>query len=418
MSVPDERDPKAPVSEQVPLPRIFAGSGKNHFLNLFIVVAKHKLVILWVTVSAAVLSAFVSLLLPTFYTANARILPPQQNQSMAAAMLGQLGPLIGAAAGKDLGMRNPNDLYIGMLHSRRVEDALIDRFSLMNVYKEKLREDTRRRLESLTLIVGGKDNIISVSVDDRSAGRAADLANAYIDELQKLTSSLAVTDAARQRLFFEREMETASDELAKSEQELKRTQESTGIIQLDSQSKVMLESLANLRAQVVAKEVQLQAMRSFATPENPDLMRVEQELAALRTQVARFERGQGTRSSSDVALEKIPGSALEYVRRLREVKYRESLLELLTKQYEIAHIDESKDASIVQVLDKAIPPEHKSSPHRVSIVLLVTLLALLLAIIWACLSEAMHYAKEDPEYAVRLHLLKVYLSSSREPRNS
>ncbi len=407
MPLPDQK-------EQVPM-QIYAASGKSHFLNAFIILAKHRTAILGVTAGTALLVAIVSLLLPVFYTANAKILPPQQNQSIATAMLGQLGPLIGATAGKDLGLRNPNDLYVGMLRSRSLEDSLIDRFALLSVYKEKKRDDARRRLEGLTEIVSGKDSLISISVEDRSPARAAEMANAYVEELQKLTNSLAVTDAAKQRLFFERELKTAGDELATAELALKRTQESTGIIQLDSQSKVMLESYANMRAQLSAKEVQVQAMQTFATPENPDLMRAQQELAALRTQVARFEGGKSGGPSSDIALAKVPSSGLEYIRRFRDVKYRETLMELLTKQYEVARIDEAKDASLIQVLDKAIPPETKSWPHRGIMVILFTLLAFLLAILWSYFSESLQHAKEDPEYALRIHMLKTYLGRGHQP---
>jgi len=312
---------------QDPQDSVYEPEGK-HFIEPLIVMAKHKVLILGTTVGAALLSIVIALLLPQYFTAEAKLLPPQQSQSMASAMmsqLGQLAPLLQAAGGKDLGIRNHNDMYVAMLKSRTVADALIDRFSLMNVYHKKLREEARRRLEDLTQVAAGKDGIISVSVDDRSPGRAAEMANAYIDELEILTRTLAITDAGKRRIFFEREVKAANDELATAESQLKQTEESTGIIQLDSQAKVMLQAYADLRAQVAMKQVELQSMRSFATAENPDLIRVQPALAALQTQLSRFERGQGTRSPTDLALEKVPGAGLEYIRKLREVKYRETL---------------------------------------------------------------------------------------------
>jgi uncharacterized protein involved in exopolysaccharide biosynthesis len=410
MSLHETKEPITPIPEESQAQHMFPGAEKRHFVDLLIILAKRKSLILRCTLAAAVLSLVISFLLPKYYSATAKILPPQQSQSMATAMLGQLGPLLGATAGKDLGLRNPNDLYVAMLRSRTVEDNLVDHFSLMSVYRDKLRVDALRDLESLTEIIAGKDGVISVSVDDRDPRRAAAIANAYIDELTKLTKTLAVTDAGKRRLFFEQEVRTANDELAAAEQELKHTEETTGIIQLDNQSKVMLQSYADLRAQVAAREVQVQSMRSYATPENPDLVRAEHELSALRSQVARFEGGEGGHSSTNIALSKVPSAGLEYVRRLREVKYREALLELLTKQYEIARIDESKDASIIQVLDHAVTPERKSRPHRSIIVLLVTLLALLFAIVWAFIAEAIESSKGDPEFNVRLQLLKIHLS--------
>jgi len=398
---------------QDPQDSVYDQEGK-HFLEPLIVMAKHKVLILGTTVGAALLSIVIVLLLPQYFTAEAKLLPPQQSQSMASAMmsqLGQLAPLLQAAGGKDLGIRNPNDMYVAMLKSRTVADALIDRFSLMNVYHKKLREEARRRLEDLTQIAAGKDGIISVSVDDRSPARAAEMANAYIDELEKLTRTLAITDAGKRRIFFEREVKDANDELAAAESQLKQTEESTGIIQLDSQAKVMLQAYADLRAQVAMKQVELQSMRSFATAENPDLIRVQQELAALQTQLSRFERGQGTRSPTDLALEKVPGAGLEYVRKLREVKYRETLFELLAKQYEAARIDEARDASVIQVMDKAITPEKRSWPKRGLFVIAVTLFAFLVGILLAYLTESLKRTKEDPHFAAKWHLLKAYLWS-------
>ena len=387
---------------------------RKHFIEPLIVLAKHKMLIMGTVVGAALLSLVVVFLLPQYYTAEAKLLPPQQSQSMASAMMGQLSqlaPLLQAAGGKDLGIRNPNDMYVAMLKSRTVADALIDRFSLMSVYHKKLREEARRRLEDLTQVVAGKDSIISVSVDDRSPGRAAEMANAYIDELEKLTRTLAVTDAGKRRIFFEREVKAANDELATAESQLKQTEEKTGIIQLDSQAKVMLEAYADLRGQVAAKQVEIQAMRSFATPENPDLIRAQQELAALQTQLSRFERGQGNRSPTDLALERVPGAGLEYIRKFREVKYRETLFELLAKQYEAARIDEARDASVIQVMDKAVTPEKRSWPKRGLFVLVVTLVALLVGILLAYLTEGLKRTKEDPQFAAKWHLLKAYLWS-------
>ena len=402
------------VAGEIPLPDLYDGKDKRHFLESFIVLAKRKFFILGFVAGAAVLSAVVALVMSKYYTANAKLLPPQQSQSIASAMLGQLGPLIGAVAGKDLGVRAPNDPYVSMLHSRTLTDKLIDRFSLMSVYHKKLREDARQRLDSLTEIVVGKDGVISISVEDHDRNRAAEIANAYVGELEKLTKTLAVTDAAKRRVFFEQEVKATSDELATAEVALKQTMESTGILQLDSQTRVMLESLATLRAQVGAKEAQVQYMRSsFATPDNPDLILAEHELAALRTQLSRMERGQGGHSIADVPLEKVPSAGLEYIRKLREVKYRETLFELLAKQYEAARIDEGRDAAIVQFLDKAEPPEENSWPRPLLIILCATVLGLLIAIIWVYVQETMERAKEDPQYMARLQLLKMYLSNSR-----
>ena len=416
MAPQEKKELELPGSEDTPLPQFFEPSGKRHYLEPFIVLARRKRFILIFTVAVAVLTVAYTLTMPTYYMAKARMLPPQQGQSFATAMaeqLGGLGPLLGMVGGGNL-LKNPGDVYVAMLKSRTVGDNLVDRFSLMSLYKKQLREDARGQLAGLSEIAANKDGTISISVEDRDPKRAAEIANAYVDELEKLTKGLAVTDAAKRRIFFEREAKVANDELASAEQALKQTQESTGIFALDAQSRAMLEAYAELRAQVSAKEVEVRAMEAYATPENPDLVRAKNQLAALRSELAHYEQGAGGRPVEDTGVEKLPSKALLYARKLREVKYRELLLQLLLKQYEAARIDEAKDSALIQVMDPAIPPERKSRPHRGIICISLTMLAFLVACAWSLFREGIERAKEDPQYLARLQLLKFYLSRKRK----
>lgn len=417
MPQPETKDFDTQVTQDNPVVE-FDEVRESHFLERFIILAERKIFILKVVGIAAVVSVVVALLLPKTYEANTKLMPPQQSSSGAAAMLAQLGPLA-SVAGNQLGIRTPSDLYVTMLRSRTVSDDLIQRFSLMQVYRLKKIKDARKRLENSTEITASKtDGVISVTVTDRDPQRAADLANGYVEELEKLTQTLAVTEAGRRRLFFEREVQTTGEELAKAELALKQTQETTGMIQLDSQSKAMIEAMITLRAQAAAKEVQIQAMRSYETSDNPQLKVAQDELAALRTQLARFERGQSGGSILDLPLGKVPSAGLEFVRRLRDVKYRELLLEVLTKQYEIARIDEAKDAAVIQVLDKAVRPQDKSGPHRTLIVLMAMILAFVMVVIFVLVKESIERAKkEDPQQADRLRRLKFSLFRLHRSRN-
>src|SRR6266513_1808426 len=172
-------------------------------LDLLIVLAKHKVIVLGVPFITAIVAAIVSLLLPNIYTGTTRILPPQQSASAASALLSQLGGAVGGlagVAGGALGIRSPNDLYVGMLKSRTVAGNLIGRFDLNKVYDQKLESSTRNTLQSNTTIAAGRDGIITIDVDDKDPKRAADLANAYVDELVKLTKNLAGTEASQRRL--------------------------------------------------------------------------------------------------------------------------------------------------------------------------------------------------------------------------
>ena len=392
-------------------------NGDAHFLDLLIVLAKRKWMIVSLTFLCAVVSLAYSLLLPKTYTANTKILPPQQTQSVTGAMLGQMGSSLGSLAGlagKDLGIRNPNDLYVAMLQSRTLSDALIQKFNLMNVYKVKRMMDARKRLEDVTDIDSGKNGVISISVQDRDPKRAADIANAYVNELYRLNQTLAVTEAAQRRLFFEQQLRSASDDLARAEQDMRKTQETTGLIQLDEQAKALISSVSIARGQIAAKEVQIQAMKTFATPQNPELIRAEDELQALKAHLGALQRDvRGPVGELQLPTGKIPSAGLEYVRRLRDVKYFETIFELLAKQLEIAKIDEAKSAAIIQVLDPAVPPEWKSKPKRAVIVIAGTIIGLFAAITAAFLGEAARYAKTQPHLLRRLNLLKRYLFGKR-----
>jgi tyrosine-protein kinase Etk/Wzc len=343
--------------------------------------------------------------MPNIYMATARILPPQQSHSTAAVLLGQLAGL--APTGSIPGLKNPSDLYVGLLKSRTVADRLIERFELKEYFEEDTLLETRLALARVTSISSGKDGIISINVEDELPTRAAALANAYIEELEVLNGSLALTEASQRRLFFEKQLNQAKDSLASSEIELKRTQEQTGLIKLDDQGRAIIEAVAALRAQVAAKEVQIGAMKSFATENNPDLARTQRELSGLQAQLRKMERDKLS-GDGDILVPtgRVPEAGLEYIRKFRDVKYNETLFELVAKQYELARLDEAKDTSLIQVVDKAVAPDKKSRPKRALICAIVTILAGFLAILWAYQREA--HAQGGADRLRRVALLKRY----------
>jgi uncharacterized protein involved in exopolysaccharide biosynthesis len=287
-----------------------------------------------------------------------------------------------------------------------VADSLISRFELGNVYDEDLLSDARKHLEKETAIVAGRDGIITIEVDDKDPKRAADLANAYVSELIKLTRVLAVTEASQRRLFFERQLIQAKDNLTAAEIAARQGLQKGGLAQVDAQGRSMIAVTARLRAEISAKEVQLGAMRTFAAEGNPELQRTQQELEALRRELARVE------GSSPIAAGKgdaTGNTGLDNLGRLRDVKYYEFLYELLAKQFELAKIDEAKDATIVQILDGAVVPDRKSKPRRSIIVLLAAIAALFVSFIWIMVHEAAARAKEDPVQGSRFKNLQRYL---------
>src|ERR1051326_7793536 len=208
-------------------------------LDLLLVVARRKWLILGMSALGAIAATAAALLLPPQFTGTAVIMPPAQQQSTASALLGQLGPIAGLA-GRDLGIKNPSDLYIGILTGRTIADDLIVRFDLRRLYRVDTMMDARKRLASLSSIAAGKDSLIKISVDDLDRKRAAALANAYVDELYKQTNRLALTESAQRRLFFERQLAAERNALATAEAALKATQERTGVLHVSAQVEAVI----------------------------------------------------------------------------------------------------------------------------------------------------------------------------------
>jgi uncharacterized protein involved in exopolysaccharide biosynthesis len=389
-------------------------------LDVTVLLVAHKRFIIRFVLGAAVLAIIIALLLPVRYEAKVVLLPPQQNSSMASALLGQIGSLgglgpLGALAG-GLGVKTPADMYVSLLTSRTVEDAMIRRFGLMAEYRNKRISDTRKEFERRTTAVAGtKDGLIRVSVEDGDPKRAAELANGYIDEFRKLSASLAITEAARRRLFFEHELQQAKDDLGVSEEAMRKTQQSTGVLQIDSQARALIESAAVLRAQVVAKEVQIESMRSFATEDNPNLILARQQLAALQSQLEQIA-GSTHDTGSDIVLSKgrVTEAGMDYLRRLRDLKYHETVFELLAKELEIAKLDEAREGEIVQVVDAAVPPDVHSSPHRTLIVIGMTVLGFFVAVFWIIVRQGLERTFEFPENRRRLEAIKRYWNGKQE----
>jgi tyrosine-protein kinase Etk/Wzc len=396
------------------IPGAPAGSDRITFLDLLIVMAKRKWLILGLPFCMAILAAIGSFLVPFVYTGTIKLLPPQQAPSTAGALLSQLGGLGGLAslAGGVLGSSRVNDIYIAMLKSRTVADNLIARFDLQKYYEaEKYTlSDVRLVLERRTSIVSGREGIITIEVEDKDAKFAAELANAYVEELAKLTKVLAVTEASRRRLFFEQQLTQARDNLTLAEVAARQGLQKGGLAQAEAQGRTIIEVTARLRAQVSAKEVQIDAMRSFASADNADLQRNQQELEALKRELARVE------GSSQIGVARESGSGksgLENFALLRNIKYYEYLYELLARQYEIAKMDEAKDSTIIQVLDKAVEPDRRTRPKRTQNVIVATLISGVFAVVAAFVLEAFAHARRDPEQVRRFRTLVGYLRFRR-----
>lgn len=384
-----------------------ANDEEINLLDLLIVLAKRKGLILGITFGAAIITAVVSLIMTPIYKAETKILPPQQgSSSMASQLVGQLGGLAGLAGGA-IGLKTSNDLYIALLKSRPILDNIIDKFKLMELYKAKYREDARKTLGSaLKAQDDKKSGIISIGVEDKDPKMAADIANTFVEELRDYNKKLALTEASQRRLFFEEQLKDAKEALIKSEEAMQGFQEKTGALKIDDQAKAVIEGIAQLRAQIAAKEIELRVMRSFATAQNPDLQRVEAELGGLKAEMAKLETRGGSGYDPLMPTGRMPQVGTDFIRRMRDLKYNETLYEIMAKQYEMAKLDEAKDAAIIQVIEKAIPPEKKIKPKRSQMVMIATVTGFFLSVFAAFFMEFLEKTKADPNTREGLERLK------------
>ncbi len=364
--MPTDIIPNPPQDAIATEPEPWAEAPPGHgLLDLLLALAERKWFILSMTFAGALVMTVVAFLLPPMYTATASIMPPQQQQSAASALLGQLGPLASAAGG-GLGFKTPADIYVAILGSRTIADDLIQSFNLRQLYSVPTMYSARKQLARRSAFTGGKEPLIKVSVEDRDPKRAAALANAYLEELARQNGRLALTESAQRRLFFERQLEAQKKALADAEVALKATQERTGVLQVTAQVESVIGNMARLRSAIAGREVALSSLQSAATPQNPEVVRQQAELGALRQQLQKLETSgdPGGRGDTFIPTSLVPKVGLEYVRAVRDLKYNETLFELLLKQYEAARIDEAKEAPVIQVVDSAVPPERRSWPPR------------------------------------------------------
>jgi tyrosine-protein kinase Etk/Wzc len=353
-------------------------------------------------VAISVITAILLALMQDIYTATTRIMPPQTGQSNMFAAFGALANFGVGNAGNlapTLGIKNPGDLYVGMLKGHTVADRIILRFRLQERYGTATLVDTRTALDKRSSVRTGRDGLIVVQVDDADPTVAASIANAYAQELDRLTRELAITEASQRRLFFEREMLTVREKLTASEAALRTTQEKTGLIQPEGQARAIFDALAALRATIAAKEVELASIRTFATTENPNYVRGLGELTSLRAQLDKLERAQPQKKGGNIFIPtaSVPEVGLEYLRRVRELKYHEALHELLAKQYELAKIDEAKDAGLIQIVDKALPPDKRAKPERMMIFSVVLAASIVIVLLFLYVVESKNFRRQaDP----------------------
>lgn len=353
-------------------------------LELASVLSSHLRKLILVPLLAGMITFGIVSLFKPIYTATGQILAPQQQQSTAAALLGNLGGLAGAGSAI-AGLKNPSDQWVGLLKSRTIADAMIDRFKLQARYDTEFKFQTRNKLEDRTKITAGKDGMIDIEVDDEDPKTAADMVNAYVEELTKLSNSLAVSEAAQRRVFFERQLKQAKEGLIAAEVALRSSGISESVLKTAPSAAVA--TIAELRAQVSASEVRLQVMQGRLASDAPEYKQAQIELASLRRQLAQVEKSDPTGANA---------SGTEYVARFREFKYYETLFDMMARQFELAKADEAREGALIQFVDRALPPEWKSRPKRLTMAIGTAFATLFALLVWVLMGNAIANLREDP----------------------
>ena len=399
-----------PEAQQSANPQEFEEEDAISLIDLLVVFAKHKKKILLMPLLVGGIVAGYSFMVPEIFTAQTTLIPSDQKQSSAMAMLNQLGPLAGLAGGGG-GAGSQTEVLVTMIKSRRILDKVIAKHNLQNVDGESVPMwEAQKNLSEVTAVsIGRKDGVITVSVKDESPEKAAKIANDFVRELESLSQELALTEASQRRVFLEKQMTNAFGNLQNAEEGLKSSQEKSGLIQLDAQGKAIIEGIAQLQAQIVAQEVALGALRLSSTDENPEVQRLLAAIQQMQSQLARMEQGQPSQTATNsvmLSTRNVPAAGLEYLRRLRKLKYAETIHQLLAQQYQMAKVDEARDAPLLQVLDAAIAPEKRSSPKRMQMVLMAVVASGFAMCLLAFLLEAKRQVEDDPEQAGKMAVLR------------
>lgn len=370
-------------------------------LDVLLIFTRRKWVILRWVAAGLVIAIIATLRSPTLYKAEVTIMPPQQAES-SAGLLGQLGALSFFAGGGGL-LKSPADLYIAILQTNLVAHNMVDRFHLTDAYKIPDPDGAAGMLHKRSKFAASKDGLMRISVEDKDAKRAVALANGYADELFEQNNRLVIGSASQRRKFYQQQLAEEKDRLADAEVALKQTQLATGVLQLSGQAQNLIAQEANIQAQITSHEVQIGALLSSSTEQNPDVIRLRTELAGLREQLKQLQHGT---SDDTITQREFPAAGLENIRKQRDVEYHQTLYDLLARQLEAARIDEAKASPDIQVIDPPLLPKSPSWPKPLLFILIGVIAGAMLGCIRVVVIYLYEYAETDPRLRDRFLLVK------------
>jgi len=388
---PELPDLDVPIA---PTPQASPKSGENAVDHLRLL-WDHRRLLFRATACALVTSTLIAFLIPTRYESTSRLMPPDGQSTSAlasavAAMSGGAGGL-GGIAGELLGLKSTSDTFVGILSSRTVQDKLIQQFDLRKLYWDKRMEDVRKDLAKNTDIsVDRKSQIITITVTDKSPQRAAAMSQAYVEELNHLVADLSTSSARRERIFLEGRLQAVSYDLEEAEKNFSQFASKNTAIDIKEQGKAMVEAAATLQGQLIAAESEYEGLKQIYTDNNVRVRTVKARIDELKHQLEKLGgKGESDTTVSDQpgdslypSIRKLPLLGVAYADLYRRTRIQEAVLETLTKEYELAKVQEAKEIPTVKVLDVANVPDKKSFPPRLLVIFLGTALAFAGAVTW------------------------------------
>jgi uncharacterized protein involved in exopolysaccharide biosynthesis len=380
---------------------------------------EHRKFVLTFVLRGTLLALLIAFLIPATYESTTQLMPPDSQAGTAMSMLAALSAGTGGATGSAsggigmaadlLGMKSSGALFVSVLHSDTVEDRLINRFDLRGVYWVKTYKSARKKLASRTDISEDrKSGVITITVTDRDPARAAALARAYVEELNHLVAELNTSAAHRERVFLEGRLKDVKEDLDRSSRDFSDFASKNTAIDIKEQGRAMVEAAAALQGQLIAAESELRGLEQIYTPNNVRVRSVQARIAELKRQLDKLggdsspePNDSGSEASLYPSIRQLPRLGVPYADLYRRVRINETVFETLTKLYELAKVQEAKEVPSVKVLDVAQPPEKRSGPPRLVIVIAGAMLSLCFAAIWLFGSGAWEATDDnDPRKAL------------------
>jgi uncharacterized protein involved in exopolysaccharide biosynthesis len=376
--------------------------------DVLMMLARQRMVILGTTVLFTLIAVVYAVTTPRMYDSTVTILPPAQMSTRGVgASMQDLTAALSSAEG--FSFKSAEDFWTAVLKGRTISERVVTRASLMQAYHARLMSQAINVLKSRTTFDIDKAGLVSVSVRDRDPKRAAEIANDYILAMHDTMSDMAVADAQQRRIFFNQQVEDERGKLARAEDDLLQVQHKTGVIALGGQTEEAIQQIGSLRAQITSAKVQLQAMHAVATDQNPDVQRLQSQIAADEAALAQAQTQQGKAKVGDISASDVPQATLDYIAAAREVRYHEALYDALGKQVEAARLDEERSAPLVQIVDPAVPEDHPAGMGRVTLVMLGFVFGVLFGLVFATVRHFYQRLNANPAGRQKMMQLKAAL---------